>query len=406
MDKETLLYRRPFDTDPYLTELDTAVVSCEKREDRYAVVFEQTIFFPRGGGQPCEPGTADGHKVLDVTDEDGLIVHLLPCPLEVGQRVTLRIDWATRLAHMQHHLAQHILSATFTKLYHNDTAHAHVTAEGGQIELPARLTPAEIAEGEREANRIVLENHAVTTEYYTPEAARTFPVRGKITPHAFIRLVTIEDFDVNACGGTHCRRTGELGQIVITGAKEVRGIFRIDFKTGEAAKKELSARTEHLLSIQQALGVETTEEAPEAARRTVQELHRLETVQQELRARLDESDYGLLEASAAQIGGHGVVCRIVESGDMKHYKSIADRLAKSKLITLLALTDEERVSLLFQRPKGDKTPDLGAYVKAYTADLGGKGGGSPVSAQGSVPRSQAAIDKLNELFINIKEELK
>lgn len=404
--EQNLLQKRLFDSDPYLFQLDTLSQSCEKRKEGFAVTFSQTIFFPRGGGQPCEGGQINGMDVIDVYEENGEILHILPDEIKPQAPAHMEIDFEKRLGHMQHHLAQHILSALMTKLFHNDTSSAGISHDGGHIELSRPVTPAELSQLELEANKLVSDSIPVSTSYYTPEEAAAFTVRGKITPHQMIRLVEIKCFDINACGGTHCRDTGEIKSIVITGTKEVRGLFRVYFKAGDAAIHELEGRTGHLIEMQQAALCEDISSLSQTVKKLVDTLAVTEEQNRLLRRRLVESDTERLAVSGNAIGDTLFIWRIIESSDTKHYKAVAEAITSAqKAAVLLALKGESDISLIFIRSKGASTPDLGAYIKTLTQELGGKGGGSPVLAQGMIPLSENTILMTEKIIEDIRKEL-
>ncbi|MEG0108913.1 MAG: alanyl-tRNA editing protein, partial [Lachnospiraceae bacterium] len=106
--------------DSSITEFQAEVISCEKAMDQqfpnkgkkefYQVVLDQTAFFPEGGGQSPDVGTLEGQAVIDVQEINGVIYHALYNPLQVGQKVTGRIDWTERFTKMQQHSGEHIVS--------------------------------------------------------------------------------------------------------------------------------------------------------------------------------------------------------------------------------------------------------------------------------------------------------
>lgn len=398
MDKDTLLYKRPFNTDPYLARLETNVTGCRPCEGGFAVTLERTIFFPRGGGQPCDGGYIDLLPVSDVYDEGGEILHILPRPFEPGQAVTLEIDLAARLRHMKHHLAQHIISACIHKLYGIDTVISRMEEGSCHIELTSSLTPEQLAAAEEYANGIIKADLPVTTDYYTPEIAKTFPVRGKITPHELIRLVTIGGFDISACGGTHCRSTGEIGEAVITGCKEVRDQFRIYYSAGLEAAEKRKKRLAQLLTLQNAFGCEDPEHGLNAALHAKEETRRLDAETHELRQRLLESDLRALSASSLLPDGSRFAAAFIESEDTKHYRAVCEAAAAGeKIPVMMAVAGGQSISLIFMRPKGDG-PDFGKCLRELTSRFGGKGGGSPVSAQGMIPRLAEAEEEIRHMF--------
>src|SRR3712207_4467955 len=110
--------QRIYYTDSYRRTFEATVVGCEQQGERFAVVLDETAFYPTSGGQPFDIGTLGDARVHDVIDrDDETIVPLLDRPLDVGARVSGTVDWARRFDHMQQHTGQHILSAAFARLF-------------------------------------------------------------------------------------------------------------------------------------------------------------------------------------------------------------------------------------------------------------------------------------------------
>ena len=194
---------RVFDDQPGLDRLATVVVSCTPAGREWDVRLERTVFFPRGGGQPCEGGTIGDARVLDVFyDEAGDILHRVDRELASGP-VEIAINSDKRWEYRQQHSAQHLLSAAIHKLYGMDTVIARIEEPDAHIELPEPLTPAQLCAALAEARRVVAQDLPFRCYYVTPEEASRMEVRGRITPHEQIRLVEIQCYDRNACGGTH-----------------------------------------------------------------------------------------------------------------------------------------------------------------------------------------------------------
>ncbi|HEX9009316.1 MAG TPA: hypothetical protein VF804_03035, partial [Holophagaceae bacterium] len=98
-----------YERDPYTTFLETRILRGGEAQGRPWAVLEDTIFYPEGGGQPCDLGTINGVPVLDVQKRDGEIRHTLEAPLPEGP-AALRLDWTRRFDHMQQHTGQHLLT--------------------------------------------------------------------------------------------------------------------------------------------------------------------------------------------------------------------------------------------------------------------------------------------------------
>ena len=102
--------KKLFYADPFLQEFDACVLSCEAVKGGFAVVLDQTAFYPEGGGQPFDTGVLGGAEVVEVREKAGVITHTCSTPLTVGETVHGKIDWARRFDHMQQHSGEHICS--------------------------------------------------------------------------------------------------------------------------------------------------------------------------------------------------------------------------------------------------------------------------------------------------------
>ena len=203
--------------DCYLKEFDTHVKAVEGEY----VELEDTIFYPRSGGQPCDHGTINDVAVEEVVKRDGRILHKVNGTFGVGETVHCKIDWERRYTFMRYHTAAHILSAVI----HKETG-ALIT--GNQISLDKtridfnlpEFDKAKIAEWEKRANEIISEGHEVKTSVLPREEAFKIPdlvKLKKLLPESIkdIRIVEIVGVDIQACGGTHVKNTKEIGGIKI-----------------------------------------------------------------------------------------------------------------------------------------------------------------------------------------------
>ncbi len=213
-----------FYLDPYQTSLDTTVVSHDER----GIVLADTLCYPLGGGQPGDTGTlvlADG-SLLAITDtrRDKTTREILhqPAPastqLAAGSAVTLQLDWARRYRHMRIHSCLHLLSCVVRA----GVTGGNLSADSGRLDfdLPEGME-LDAAHIERELNALIAANHAVSVQMTSGEALRTQPELIKtmsVTPPLGlpeIRLVAIAGVDLQPCGGTHVRHTGEIGAVVV-----------------------------------------------------------------------------------------------------------------------------------------------------------------------------------------------
>ena len=144
------------------------------------------------------------------------------------------IDADRRRDHMQQHSGQHVLSAAFEKLYGFATVSFHMGDESCTIDLATdSVSPKQLQAAERLANEVIAEDRPVEIRFATPDEARTMGVR-KIPPaeREKLRLIDIRDFDLNACGGTHVRSTGQIGCILLRKTEKVKQGVRVEFVCG------------------------------------------------------------------------------------------------------------------------------------------------------------------------------
>ena len=394
---------RLFDDEPGLFEARAQVLSCVPRDGVFAAVLDRTIFFPRGGGQPCDDGDIGGVPVSDVFEEQGDIVHLLPRP--VSGEVALRIDGERRLELMRHHLGQHILSAVIDQTFGVPTVIARIEDAGPHIELQSPLTDEQLITAQALAQQVIDRDLPVRAAYYTPDEASRMSVRGKITPHERIRLVEIEGFDRNACGGTHCPSTGGVLDLLVTGTKSVRGVFRVYYAAGKAARKARLDRGLAVLSMQRALSCENLSEFAAAQQALIERRDALEAHNHALREQLLRSDTALWAELSRTLEQGRLAAAILDGGDVKHLRAVAEILcAEQPSALLFAVRQAGQLSLLFMRSKSKSGPNLGAFVKDLCARLGGRGGGSPLLAQGVIPGGEAAEQAVEEVFDAIARE--
>ena len=213
--------RALYDDDAYRREARASVVATYPG----AIELDQTIFYPLGGGQPGDTGwltAADGQR-LRITETrrdkaNGSIVHVPEGDASIfspGMPVKLEIDWARRYCHMRMHSALHLLSAV---VRHGVTG-GNLSDTAGRLDFDTNgdmLDPNDI---EHELNRLVAEDRPITNRLISggelaaqPELIKTLSVKPPMHLPS-IRLVAIEGVDLQPCGGTHVRRTGEIGAL-------------------------------------------------------------------------------------------------------------------------------------------------------------------------------------------------
>ncbi len=209
------------------------------------VVLDRTSFYARGGGQEPDLGTIAGFKVVNVDKHASIIVHKLEggVPKE-GETVSCKVDETRRANITKNHTSTHIINASSREVLGSwiwqhsafkDDDHARL-----DITHHSSLTDEQVKQIEDAANQMVKENYPVNIDYYdrgTAEQKYGFRIyQGGIVPVKSVRIVSIEDKDIEACGGTHVKKTGDIELIKITKTKRIQdGVVRIEFVSGPTA---------------------------------------------------------------------------------------------------------------------------------------------------------------------------
>jgi len=351
-----------------------------------AVQLDRTACYPTGGGQPHDTGALNGIAILDVWSTDaGDIWHLLAAPLD-ADTVTGALDWERRFDHMQQHSGQHLLSAAFLRRLEADTIGFHLGQESSTIDLELPQLGWESAfEIEDEVNRIIWENHPVTTRFVTLEELEAAQLRRPPQTEGPIRLVQIAGYDVTPCGGTHVTHTGEIGLLKITSLERYKGGMRVTFRCGRRALLDYRQGQQTLDALARMLTVGQPE-LPETVARLQEESKESRRALNKAQATLRDLEADQLwHETTPQAGIRYIVGHFAEH-DFAGLRGIAGRLqARPRTVLLLAATEEGGVRLVCSR--SDDLPDIdaAAILRAAASALGGRGGGTPALAQGGAP---------------------
>lgn len=232
---ETLFYK----DDPM--EFDAKVIKVFDDQ----VILDRTSFYARGGGQEPDLGTIAGLKVVNVDKHANIIVHKLEggVPKE-GDTVSCKVDETRRANITKNHTSTHIINVSSRRILGSwiwqhsafkDDDHARL-----DITHHSSLTDEQIKQIEDAANQMIKEDYPVNIDYYdrgTAEQKYGFRIyQGGVVPVKSVRIVSIEDKDIEACGGTHVKKTGEIELIKITKTKRIQdGVVRIEFVSGHTA---------------------------------------------------------------------------------------------------------------------------------------------------------------------------
>jgi misacylated tRNA(Ala) deacylase len=208
-------------TDAYVREFDATVLAVDGR----AVALDRTAFFPGGGGQPADQGAVASLPVEELRRDGELVWHVLggdgPVPAE-GAQVQGELDWERRHALMRTHTALHVLSAVIWRDHEAKVTGASMEPLRGRMDFELEGLSGELVrEIEARVNDEVAADRPVRVDFLPREEADRRPelIRTKVSllPAAItiVRTVEIEGLDLQADGGTHVARTGEIGAVTI-----------------------------------------------------------------------------------------------------------------------------------------------------------------------------------------------
>jgi alanyl-tRNA synthetase len=256
--------------DAYLKEFEGRVLERLVHQGRPSVVLDRTCFYPESGGQPSDRGVLGGAGVVYVFEDGERIVHVLDRELD-GIEVRGIIDWARRFDHMQQHSGQHILSQCFIEILDGVTRSFHLGEQVSTLEIgTSSISEDTLERVESRANEVVFEDREIRTYFVEADQVETIPLRRPPKKEGTIRVVEVRGFDYSACGGTHCRRTGEVGLIKIIRWDKIRDNLRFEFLCGGRARKDYRDKNRSVLDISQKFSVHERD-AASAVERSLQE---------------------------------------------------------------------------------------------------------------------------------------
>jgi len=248
------------------------------------VVLDRTSFYARGGGQEPDYGIISGSKVVDVNKHGDVILHKLEGKIpKQGDTVSCKVDQTRRVNITKNHTSTHILNASSRKVLGSWIWQHSAFKEDDHARLDithhSSLTDDQVKQIEDTANDMVKQNLVVNIEYFdrgTAEQTYGFRIyQGGVVPVKSVRIVSIEDQDVEACGGTHVKKTGDIELIKITKTKRIQdGVVRLEFVSGSTAydyvkTQEVNSKKQAAESIQKEELEKIREENKQKAREKI-----------------------------------------------------------------------------------------------------------------------------------------
>jgi alanyl-tRNA synthetase len=387
------------------------------------LVLDRTPFYAETGGQVGDRGSlfaGNGDKAADVQTAypavPGLTVHRIvaTAAIRVGDELRAEVARPLRLSTMRNHTATHLLHAALRQVLGT-----HVKQAGSVVEPPrlrfdfthyAAMDAAEIEEVERLVNEQILRNSGVDTQVLPLEqavATGAMALFGEKYGDQ-VRVVSVPDFSKELCGGTHVRRTGDIGVFKIVSEGSISaGVRRIEAVTGEGAVRQYQELTATLHRLSEILKA-SEPEVVEHVERILAREKALEHEKRDLRSKLAHAAAGALESQAHTVNGTRVLAAQAEALDRQQMRELVDALRNKwgSAVLVLASVEDSTVSIV-SAVTNDLTSKVHAGKLAATLAqaVGGKGGGRPDMAEGGGKDPAALPAALDRIYSEIESKL-
>lgn len=402
---ERLYYNDSFLLSFTATVTDIREYSRENRQSLWQVALDRSAFYPTSGGQPFDLGllraTSRLGNVLELPvlaveeDEQGEVWHFVQKPLIAGTQIEGLVDWPRRLDHMQQHSGQHLLSSVFAHELGAHTLSFHLGEDTSTIDLDCGpLDEASLVRMERIANEQIARNRPVRVRLLPRSEAEALLATGELRKlperEGELRIIEIEDYDRNACGGTHVNATGQIGSLLIRGTEKVSRGLRVSYVCGLRAVMAARQDAAALASTAAQLSVGAPD-VPAAVERLRNEAKAALKGNQKLREELAHYQAAQIAVEVPIQNGLRWVDRMIHDRDAEYLRMLASSLvaAVPRTIALLSCEQGHTARLVLARSL-DLDLHCGNAMKTVLARFGLRGGGAPGLAQTDVPLTQLA----------------
>ncbi|HYB03325.1 MAG TPA: alanine--tRNA ligase, partial [Nitrososphaerales archaeon] len=380
------------------------------------VVLDSTAFFARAGGQEPDHGTINDLYVDDVFKVNNVVLHHIPDlknRLKIDDQIEGHVDSRRRFLIMRHHTATHIINGSARKVLGpwvwQNSAFKDEDMARLDITHYAHLTREQVLEIERLANEVVRRNLPVIVKWMPRrEAEQEYGFRlyqGGVAPVKDLRIVNIEGWDVEACGGTHCSRTGDVGLIKITKSERMQdGVERLEYVAGEVAvnfvenqesilfeaagkletpPEKLVRSLDHVMENEDSARRTSKQLAKKLADFVIGEIPRLSTsLSNNLRYYLSSFEVGL---------------------DAEYHTLVGDRLAKANPTLMYIALFEENLRVRILVFCGEQAQKMGVragnVAREISKALGGSGGGDARFGQGGSDAKPSELPAVQEILL-------
>lgn len=374
--------KKLFYKDQYLKSFRSEVTACTAIKDFFAISLAETAFYPEGGGQHGDSGKIGDAEIYDTHERDGEIFHYSKTPLEVGTVVDCAIDWDRRFSLMQEHSGEHIVSGIIHQKFGYHNVGFHMGAETVTIDFDGVIDAQQLGDIERLANEKIWENSETEINIYRANELKSIAYRSKKELEGDVRIVTFQGSDCCACCGLHVAHTGEIGCIRLLSVQNLRGGVRIEMNSGRKCYEYFADVAEQNASIAKKLSVKE--------RTTDIAVQRLKDETQALKIQIAELNAMRFVTVAEGYRDSENVLHFEHNITFDELCKLTNQIMEQISGTAAVFTGDDASG--YKYAVGKKDSDIRTEIKAMNTALGGRGGGKPHFAQGSVSAKREDIE--------------
>jgi alanyl-tRNA synthetase len=397
-----------FYKDPYKQKFRAKVIGIEGQ----MIILDKTCFYAESGGQESDSGYIGDMKMARAEKIGSVVAHHIEGPVTAkeGKLITSHIDWDRRRALMRHHTATHIVNGVCRRILGNHIYQtgANKSVDSARLDIThyADLSKEQLDRIEKDANRAVLDALKISSKFVERnQAEKRYGFRlyqGGAVPGREIRVVNIDGLDVEACGGTHCKNTSEVGMIRILGARRIQdGVVRMEFAAGLAAVEHVQ-KMGHSIKETAQLVNSSVDTVPSAVQKLLADMKESRKEIDKLKKEI-ATGTGSDSSDTVSIGGVRIIKNIrhVELRDLTHMAK--ELISNSNTIAVLA-SGSHGLKMIIARSE-DVDVDCSKILSDVFAKVGGSGGGKPDFAQGGSPHASKADEAVELALSEIRKDI-
>ena len=405
---------------------DNELVDSAVAGDKVIIVLDKTTFYPEGGGQAGDAGLLVNKNediVVEVIDTkkgaNNTIKHIgivKSGMINTGEKLSTIVDKEIRMASARNHSATHLLHKALKEVLgeHVNQAGSLVTSERLRFDVThfEAITKEELKVIEEKVNDVILESLNITCENMSINDAKN---KGAMALFGEkygdeVRVVSMGDYSIELCGGTHLTNTSQIGMFKILSEGGVAaGVRRIEAITGRAVYNYLKEKEEVISNV--CSNLKTKEDSlSQKVTSLIEENKSLSKELHDMKTKMSLQAVDSVLDSKLDVNGVNLVTTKFEGMDMNTLKEVADNL-RDKLVSgvvVLANTTDDKLNLVATATKDavDKGVHCGNIVKSIAQIAGGKGGGRPNMAQAGAPDVSKVDEALNHASEVLKSQVK